>query len=96
MPDIEANRGALDIRGWAVQPGDAVAFHFRTLHGAPANVSSERRRVISVRWVGDDARFVRRPGRTSPYFPDLEYEDGSPFDGEQFPILYPPQPGATA
>lgn len=96
VPDIEGNRSTLDIRGWAMQPGDAVAFHFRTLHGAPANASSDRRRVISVRWVGDDARFVRRPGRTSPYFPDLEYEDGSPFAGEEFPVLYPPQTGATA
>ncbi len=96
VPDIEANRATLDIRGWAMQPGDAVAFHFRTLHGAPANASRQRRRVISVRWVGDDARFVRRPGRTSPYFPDLEYEDGSPFAGAEFPVLYPhPQPGAA-
>jgi len=48
-----------------------------------------RRRVTSIRWVGDDARFVKRPAKTSPYFPDLEYEDGALFSGEQFPILYP-------
>ena len=79
----------LDIRAWAVRPGDAVAFDFRTLHGAPANDSNERRRVISVRWVGDDARYVKRPGRTSPDFPGLRFEDGAPFEGEAFPVLYP-------
>ena len=89
VPDIDAIRKELDIRGWEMQPGDAVAFNFRTLHGSPANTSTMRRRVTSIRWVGDDARFVKRPAKTSPYFPDLEYEDGAPFSGEQFPILYP-------
>lgn len=89
IPDIDAIRKELDIRGWKMQPGDAVAFNFRTLHSAPANTSTIRRRVTSIRWVGDDARFVKRPGKTSPYFPDLEYEDGAPFSGKEFPILYP-------
>lgn len=89
VPDIEGNRAAFEIRGWAVEPGDAVAFNFRTLHGAPANASAERRRVISVRWVGDDARFVQRLGRTSPAFPDLEYEDGARFEAPEFPVIYP-------
>ena len=88
VPDVDANRETFDIRGWAVEPGDAVAFNFRCLHGAPANRSTERRRVISVRWVGDDARFAVRPGRTSPPFPDLAYEDGAPFGGDDFPVLW--------
>ena len=88
VPDIDANRDAFDIRGWGVEPGDAVAFNFRTLHGAPANTSPVRRRVISIRWVGDDARFIQRPGVTSPDFPDLQFEDGAPFKGDEFPLLY--------
>ena len=89
IPDIDAIRKELDIRGWKMQPGDTVAFNFRTLHSAPANTTTMRRRVTSIRWVGDDARFVKRPGKTSPYFPDLEYADGAPFSGKEFPILYP-------
>ncbi|MGE4636043.1 MAG: phytanoyl-CoA dioxygenase family protein [Arenicellales bacterium] len=88
-PNVEKNREEFDIRGWDMQPGDAIAFSFRTLHGAPANTSNDRRRVISIRWVGDDARFVVRRGKTSPFFPGLEYEDGQPFAGDQFPVLYP-------
>ena len=90
-PDIEAHRSDFEIRGWAMQPGDAVAFNFRTLHGAPANASGERRRVISTRWVGDDARFTRRSGTTSPPYPDLEFEDGAPFEGEDFPLVFTAQ-----
>jgi len=88
VPDVNAGREGFDIRGWALEPGDAVAFNFRTLHGAAANASARRRRVISFRWVGDDARFAKRPGRTSPPFPDLDYEDGAPFDAPEFPVLY--------
>ncbi len=87
-PDVETVRDELEILGWALGPGDAVAFNFRTLHGAPANASSARRRVISARWVGDDAAFIERPGPTSPAFPDLQYKDGAPFEGPDFPLLY--------
>jgi len=89
IPDIDARRQDLDILGWEMEPGDAVAFNFRTLHGAPANTSTSRRRVISLRWVGDDAVFIQRRGTPSPAFPDLNYEDGAPFTGPEFPIIYP-------
>jgi ectoine hydroxylase-related dioxygenase (phytanoyl-CoA dioxygenase family) len=88
VPDVAANRDKFDILGWAVEPGDAVAFSFRTLHGAPANSSPSRRRVVSMRWVGDDAVFVNRPGKTSPAFPDLDYVAGTPFEGDAFPVIY--------
>ena len=88
VPDVDAQRDQLDIVGWAVEPGDAVAFSFRTLHGAPANASPTRRRVVSMRWVGDDAKFVERPGKTSPPFPDLDYTPGTPFEGDDFPVIY--------
>ncbi|HUO80406.1 MAG TPA: phytanoyl-CoA dioxygenase family protein [Steroidobacteraceae bacterium] len=88
LPDLEARREELPIRGWALAPGDAVAFHFRTVHGAAANDSPAERRVFSHRWVGDDARFVRRGARGSPPFPHLALEDGAPFDAPEFPVVY--------
>ena len=57
VPDIETRRGEFNVLGWAMAPGDAVAFNFRCLHGAPANTTANRRRAVSFRWVGDDARF---------------------------------------
>ena len=48
----------------------------------------EPRSARMVRWVGDDARFARRPGRTSPPYPDLEYADGAPFDGPEWPVIW--------
>ena len=89
VPDMDAGRDEFDILGWEMKAGDAVAFHFRTLHGAPANHSPQRRRVISLRWVGDDALFADRKGPTSPAFPDLDFTAGTPFEADEFPIIYP-------
>ncbi len=88
VPDIDARRSQLRIKGWEMDPGDAVAFDFRTIHGAPANTATRTRRVFSSRWVGADARFVRRGAAGSPPFAHLTLEDGAPFDAPDFPLIY--------
>jgi ectoine hydroxylase-related dioxygenase (phytanoyl-CoA dioxygenase family) len=92
LPDIEAHRSAHPIIGWAVEPGDAVAFHMLALHAAPGSAS--RRRVFSARFVGDDARHAARDWATSPDFPGLTdtLPDGAPFDGPLFPLIWPEAP----
>jgi len=86
MPDIDAHRDQFRILGWEMEPGDAVAFHYRTVHGAPANTSPQRRRrVFSARWVGDDAVFIDRQGRGSPPLRHITLKTGDPLDGPDFP-----------
>ena len=93
-PDSEPDLRVLE---WTMDPGDAVLFHFRTAHGARGNPTSSRRRVLSLRWVGDDARYAERPGRTSPPFPGHEMIAGQRLRTDWFPILYeaPPAPGVA-
>lgn len=85
VPDPDAE--GLNILEWSMQPGDAVAFHYATLHGARGNESSNRRRAFSVRLLGDDARYVERPGRTSPPFPDHGMSAGDRLREDWFPVL---------
>lgn len=87
IPDISADRDAYDIRGWAMEPGDAVAFTYRTVHGAPANTSANRRRAFSIRFVGDDAVYAEK-GVHSPPFPEIGLEVGAPLAGSDFPVLW--------
>lgn len=89
IPDIDGDREAYAITGWALAPGDAVAFDYRTVHGAPANDSpSAQRRAFSLRLVGDGTVFSRREGIvTSPPFPEITLENGAPLSGEAFPML---------
>ena len=89
IPDISADREKYEIIGWPVSPGDAIAFDYRTIHGAPANTSqTAQRRAFSLRLLGDDVRFVRREGIvTSPPFPDVTLAHGAPLSGPEFPEL---------
>lgn len=90
IPDINGNRNDFEIIGWAVSPGDAIAFDYRTIHGAPANTSaSAQRRAFSLRLVGDGAKFMRRAGIvTSPPFKQVTLQHGDPFKADEFPVLH--------
>ncbi|WP_300059441.1 phytanoyl-CoA dioxygenase family protein [uncultured Roseobacter sp.] len=85
VPDPDAE--GMDIREFPMEPGDAVAFHYRVLHGARGNTSDARRRAFSLRLLGDDARYVQRPGPTSPPFPDHGMTPGDRLRTDWFPIL---------
>ncbi len=43
LPDIEGDRSAFGILGWALEPGDAVFFNMLTLHCAGGVDGAERR-----------------------------------------------------
>ena len=85
IPDPDAEN--MDLREWEMEPGDAVAFNFRCLHGARGNTSASRRRAFSLRLVGDDARYVERPGPTSPPYPGHEMVAGQRLREDWFPVL---------
>lgn len=71
-----------------VEPGDVTVHHARTLHGAPANRSSQRRRAISVRYCGDDVRYLRKPGLIAR--PELDsVADGDPVGPPWCPVAWP-------
>ena len=89
VPDIDARRDEFDLRSFSVEPGDCIAFHALTIHGAPGNASSNaRRRAVAMRFTGDDARFVRRDGYMSPPFEDVTLPIGAPMDSEHFPVVW--------
>src|SRR6185369_16571656 len=54
LPDIESNRAAYPIIGWALEPGDMVCFNMLTLHASGGVSGNTRRRAFSVRFIGDD------------------------------------------
>ena len=86
VPDPDAE--GMDIREWPMEPGDAVAFSYGTLHGARGNTTQTRRRAFSLRLVGDDARYVERPGRTSPPFPGHDMVPGQKLREDWFPVIW--------
>lgn len=86
MPDIED--GSHTILQPELEPGDAVVFDFRTVHGAAGNTGTGRRRAFSARFLGDDVRFMERPGRTSPPFPGINQQTGERMREDWFPVVW--------
>lgn len=92
LPDIDAEAARHEFLTWEVEPGDVVAHHALTVHGAPGNASAtQRRRAIALRYCGDDVVWDPRPGTflESPglreRLPPVELRPGDPLDGPLFP-----------
>lgn len=86
VPDPDAE--GMDIKEWALEPGDAVAFNYGILHGARGNETTSRRRAFSIRFLGDDARYTERPGPTSPPFPNHDMKQGDVLREDWFPVIF--------
>ncbi len=88
LPDIDSNPAAHRILGWALEPGDAIAFSMLTLHAAAG--SATRRRALSLRFIGDDVTHAPRPWKTSPDFPGLQDElpAGAALEHPLFPVVW--------
>lgn len=101
LPDIDGEPDRYRVLRWALEPGDLVAFSMLAIHGAPGFAGPGRRRVLSLRYVGDDVVHAPRPWRTSPPFPELASNmgagageralpAGAPLDHPLFPLVHPP------
>lgn len=90
LPEIEQQRERYNILGWEVEPGDAICFHMLTLHASAGIEPNRRRRVFSVRFLGDDVTHAPRRWTTSPDFPGLmaELPAGAPTEHALFPIVW--------
>jgi ectoine hydroxylase-related dioxygenase (phytanoyl-CoA dioxygenase family) len=98
VPDIDAEAPRHRLLRFDVEPGDAVAFHFTTVHAAPGNARTDvRRRAVSFRYLGADATFAERPWLHSPPFEARDLAVGGPLDDDRFPIVTPdPRAGGTS
>ena len=76
-----------EIISYECELGDAIAFNYATIHAAYGNNSNNRRRAFSVRFTGDDARYIKRKGEMSPPFPNINLKNNEILDSETFPVL---------
>jgi len=70
---------------WTLEPGDFIAFNFRTLHGAPNTTMAHQRRAFVMRWVGLGARYLSRQG--APPYPWHDLTSGQALPEERFPTF---------
>lgn len=89
VPDPDSDLERYPVKEWQMEPGDVVAFHYKTLHGSRGNTTKNRRRAFSLRLFGNNARYVERPGPCSPPFTGHTMKEGDYLDKELFPVIYP-------
>ena len=68
--------------------GDAVLFNFKTVHGSTGNNTYKSRRAFSMRFIGDDVRFVQRDGPTSPPFDGINLKTDDLMREDWFPKIF--------
>ncbi len=91
IPDEATLRAQHTMHSYELQPGDCIAFHALTVHGAPGNAQPGRRRAFAARFTGDDARFVLRDGFMSPPPPTTGApRNGAAMDSDAFPVIHGP------
>lgn len=90
LPPIETEPQNYAQLAWALEPGDCVAFQMLALHASSGVGPSERRRVFSARYLGDDMRHAVRHWRTSPPFEGLaeRLPDGAEMNDALFPKVW--------
>ena len=88
VPNIDGEPEKYEILSWDLEPGDALMFDFLTLHSAPGNPCPGRRRGFSTRWLGDDACYTVRPGRTSPPYSGISLQEGDRMREDWFPVVW--------
>ena len=90
LPDIEAMRGQFEVMNWDMKAGDCLIHHCMTVHGAPGNASStRRRRAYATRWTGDDVVYAPREGQAAISVEPPTIVPGEPIDCAVFPRLWP-------
>ena len=68
--------------------GDAVLFNFKTVHGSTGNNTSKSRRAFSMRFIGDDIKYIDRGGPTSPPFDGINLKTGDVMREDWFPKIF--------
>lgn len=90
IPDIDSHRDDYEILSFRLEPGDCLAHHALTIHGAPGNTTSgARRRGLATRWYGSDAVYDPHPG-TASFIREPELEPGDHLPCELFPLVLRP------
>ena len=95
LPNFSDDPETWRVLAWELEPGDAVFFNMLTVHGSGGVSGQNRRRVLSVRFLGDDMVHAPRRWRTSPPFDglDAELEPGVEMDHPLFPLLWTREAG---
>ena len=86
MPDI--TKMEKNILSSEMNIGDAILFNFKVLHSSSGNTEKIPRRAFSMRFIGDDVKYIDRGGETSPPFKGIDLNNGAKMREDWFPVVW--------
>ena len=86
MPNIRNEEK--NIFNSEINLGDAILFNFKVLHSSSGNTEKIPRRVFSIRFLGDDVKYIDRGGETSPPFKGINLKNGAKMREDWFPVIW--------
>jgi ectoine hydroxylase-related dioxygenase (phytanoyl-CoA dioxygenase family) len=89
LPDVDADAARFQVASFDAYPGDVVFFHPRLLHAALGSAPAHPRRTFSVRFLGDDVRWLPKKSVFHTWLKDIPLRPGDVIDDERFPQLWP-------
>ena len=85
MPSINTDENILKSE---MNLGDAILFNFKVLHSSSGNETNRSRRAFSMRFIGDDVKYLGRGGETSPPFKGINLKNGERMRKDWFPVVW--------
>ncbi len=86
MPDI--TKIEKNILSSEMNIGDTILFNFKVLHSSSGNTEKIPRRAFSMRFIGDDVKYINRGGETSPPFKGIDLNNGAKMREDWFPVIW--------
>ena len=86
MPDIKSMEK--NILKPKMNLGDAILFNFKVLHSSSGNSENIPRRAFSIRFIGDDVKYLDRGEETSPPFKGIDLKNGAKMREDWFPVVW--------
>ena len=65
----------------------AILFNFNFLLSSSGNTDKIPRRAFSIRFIGDDVKYIDRGGETSPPFKGINLNNGAKMREDWFPKI---------
>jgi ectoine hydroxylase-related dioxygenase (phytanoyl-CoA dioxygenase family) len=89
LPDVDADPKLFPVVSFDTEPGDVVIFHPRVVHAAFGGDPTRPRRTFSIRFLGDDVRWLTKKSVFHSWQSQITLADGDAVYGDRFPQVWP-------
>jgi ectoine hydroxylase-related dioxygenase (phytanoyl-CoA dioxygenase family) len=88
FPDVDGDPERFPVLQTEAEPGDAVIFHPRAIHTAYGSAKDHARRTFTIRFLGDDVRWLPKRRIYHRWMHDLGMSEGDRITSPRLPLVW--------